>query len=126
MGVNHKTFYPHCAFEQLELQQIQSKHKIMFLFLIGHKSIIQVTGDFIIFLCCQITIRLHQYTCYKKIKNCFFDVFHIHLNDTYRILSNLIHTSFCQFLKRKKSLFAVLILTFPSTVPCLQGRLIQL
>ena len=42
----------------------------------------------------------------------------------YRIFSNLIRTSFCRFLKRKQ--FTVLIRTFPSTVPCLQRRLIQL
>ena len=41
----------------------------------------------------------------------------------YRIFSNLIRTSFCRFLKREKSQFAVLIRTFPSTAPCLQGRL---
>jgi len=45
MGVNRKMLYPRCAFEQLELQQIQSRHEVMFLFLIGHESIIQVTGD---------------------------------------------------------------------------------
>jgi len=38
---------------------------------------------------------------------------------------NLIRTSFCRFLKRKKSQFAVLIRTFLSTAPCLQGRLIE-
>jgi len=38
---------------------------------------------------------------------------------------NQIHTSFCQLLKRKKCWFAVLICTFPSTAPCLQGRLIE-
>jgi hypothetical protein len=48
----------------------------------------------------------------------------------YRIFSNLIRTSFCRFLKqkkktKKKSKFAVLIRTFPSTAPCLQGRLIE-
>jgi len=37
---------------------------------------------------------------------------------------NLISTSFCRFLIRRKSWFAVLIRTFPSTAPCLQGRLI--
>jgi len=42
---------------------------------------------------------------------------------SYRIFSNLIRTSFCRFLKLKKSQFAVLIRTFPSTAPCLQGRL---
>ena len=44
----------------------------------------------------------------------------------YRIFSNLIRTSFCRFLKRKKkSKFVVLIRTFPSTAPWLQGRLIE-
>ena len=33
---------------------------------------------------------------------------------------NLIRTSFYRFLKRKKSQFAVLIRTFPSTAPCAQ------
>ena len=33
---------------------------------------------------------------------------------------NLIRTSFCRFLKRKKKKFAVLIRTFPSTAPCAQ------
>jgi len=33
---------------------------------------------------------------------------------------NLIRTSFCRFLKRKNSKFAVLIRTFPSTAPCVQ------
>ena len=33
---------------------------------------------------------------------------------------NLIRTSVCRFLKRKKSYFAVLIRTFPSTAPCAQ------
>ena len=37
----------------------------------------------------------------------------------YRIFSNLIRTSFCRFLKRKKK-FAVLICPFPSTAPCAQ------
>ena len=38
----------------------------------------------------------------------------------YRIFSNLIRISFCQFLKRKNSQFAVLIRTFPSTALCAQ------
>ena len=42
---------------------------------------------------------------------------------TYRIFSNLIRTSFCRFPKRKKCQFAVPVRTFPSTAPCLQGRL---
>jgi hypothetical protein len=46
-------------------------------------------------------------------------------NVNYRILSNLIRTSFCRFLKRKKGQFAVPIRTFPSNAPCLQGRLIE-
>jgi hypothetical protein len=33
---------------------------------------------------------------------------------------NLIRTHFCRFLKQKKSYFAVLIRTFPSTAPCAQ------
>jgi hypothetical protein len=48
------------------------------------------------------------------------------MNACYPTFSNLIRTSFCRFLKRKeKSQFAVLISTFPSTAPCLQGRLIE-
>jgi len=49
----------------------------------------------------------------------------------YRIFSNLIRTRiqsalvFADFLKEKKSQFAVLIRTFPSTASCLQGRLIE-
>ena len=45
---------------------------------------------------------------------------------TYRIFSNLIRTSSCRFLKRKKKKFSVLVRTFPSTTRCQQGRLIQL
>ena len=41
-------------------------------------------------------------------------------SDKYRIFSNLIRTSFYPFLKRKKSSFAVLIHTFPSTAHCTQ------
>jgi len=40
----------------------------------------------------------------------------------YRIFSNLIRNIFADFLNKKK---AVLIRTFPSTAPCLQGRLIE-
>jgi len=43
----------------------------------------------------------------------------------YRIFSNLIRTSFVDFLNEKNSQFAVPIRTFPSTAPCLQGRLIE-
>jgi len=53
-------------------------------------------------------------------------IFRIQLkNWVYRISSNLIRTSFCRFLNRQKSQFAVPIRTFPSTAPCLQGRLIE-
>jgi len=37
---------------------------------------------------------------------------------------NLIRISFADFLNEKKRYFAVLIRTFPSTAPCLHGRLI--